>query len=429
MKHVLAKHAALLTSTLILTYSGSVSADEAGLITRWKSTGGLDPTFDTDGMIIASSAPEDTIVDAFVGASQEIVTCGTFTNGSGNPQIIVSRLLPNGAPDPSFGFGGVATAKWLTSAITVACAWDFFTDKVVVVANVADGWNVAGGILVVRFKDNGGPDESFGEGGFATLSVPGVGGIYAGDVFVNSSAGANAPSYVVGEANLPGGGSDAFIVKLDGSGNPDASFAGDGVLVRDYGGHRDVPSEVIVSGGKVLVGATIVASPSSTTTQAVVARHLSNGSLDSGWASDGTKSIAYPAFAGATISDIEVQPDGKVLAVGSAISSTTEVFSIARLQGTNGSFDNSFSNDGRTTEAFAGPAIATSVAWVSTGIYVAGHTASQGKLRPTIMRFTPGAGARDLAYPIGQPNLGSSSGAGSNLAMQGNLPIMVGHVF
>ena len=86
-----------------------------------------------------------------------------------------------------------------------------------------------------------------------------------------------------------------------------------------------------------------------------IARFSTNGALDSSFSGDGMTTVS---FASGNFDDfhgraIAIQPDGKIVVAGYTRNSTNsdEDFAIARLN-TDGSLDQSFSSDGKTTVAF-----------------------------------------------------------------------------
>jgi uncharacterized delta-60 repeat protein len=86
----------------------------------------------------------------------------------------VSRLLPSGMPDPSFGLGGFVDLSWLNPGAespTIERLELDVSDKVVVVAAHAAQGSYA--IDLARLGASGAVDTTFGSGGFVSLSATG----------------------------------------------------------------------------------------------------------------------------------------------------------------------------------------------------------------------------------------------------------------
>jgi uncharacterized delta-60 repeat protein len=135
------------------------------------------------------------------------------------------------------------------------------------------------------------------------------------------------------------------------NGQRDITFSGDGRVLTDFGGFETAHAVALQRDGKILAaGTTISFSTPSGRASGIVARYLTNGSLDStfggsGWVltESGTVDI---------ISAIAVQPDGKILLVGgSNVNDNHSDFALWRLH-PNGRFDTKFGDNGLVTTDF-----------------------------------------------------------------------------
>lgn len=135
------------------------------------------------------------------------------------------------------------------------------------------------------------------------------------------------------------------------AGDLDYTFSSDGKATINIGTGSDLGYGVAVqSDGKVVVVGD--AFRTSGTSDFGIARLATNGSLDSSFSGDGftTVSFASGSFDDFHARAVALQSDGKIVVVGYTRNSSNsdEDFAIARLNA-DGSMDNSFSSDGKTT--------------------------------------------------------------------------------
>ncbi|HTF06321.1 MAG TPA: T9SS type A sorting domain-containing protein, partial [Bacteroidia bacterium] len=131
---------------------------------------------------------------------------------------------------------------------------------------------------------------------------------------------------------------------------PDLTFGNTGMVVTDYGFFNEASSVAIQPDGKILVGgyANVAGSEDFS-----VIRYNSNGSIDTAF---GTGGIATVGFNSSTSHSHEVllQPDGKIVLAGFAfLGSGNADVAIARFL-TNGDLDTSFAVQGKTTTNISG---------------------------------------------------------------------------
>jgi uncharacterized delta-60 repeat protein len=97
-----------------------------------------------------------------VQPDRKIVVAG---NAAGNATMIVTRLLPGGAPDPAFDGDGTATIDF-GSLADLAAGAALQPDGRIVVAGYTQA---AEDVAVARLNANGSPDATFGAAGKATV--------------------------------------------------------------------------------------------------------------------------------------------------------------------------------------------------------------------------------------------------------------------
>lgn len=246
------------------------------------------------------------------------------------------RLNSDGSLDNSFGQDGIAL---------VPASLDPEDEAYYVMAVQADGKVLSaqpglGGLKVERFNLDGTLDTTFGKGGAAALDVPistdGM-AIYAtadGSIFVSLR-----------------GTSQAVVFKLDSSGTPAENFGVDGTLVLNPTGHYGTgniatvvqPDDSVLLGSWLYVGSDGPHDPGDPVY--AVQRLAADGNPDTAFGVDGV--VYFDAALGLDYrAAVTVQADGKIIIAGE--SSDNTAFNVLRLNA-DGSFDTSFSEDGKLT--------------------------------------------------------------------------------
>ncbi|HEV3204891.1 MAG TPA: FG-GAP-like repeat-containing protein, partial [Gemmataceae bacterium] len=160
---------------------------------------------------------------------------------------------------------------------------------------------------------------------------------------------------VAGSTQVAGPDYDFALMRLNPNGSLDAGFNGTGKLTIPFnlgGGNKDRAYGVVLQpDGKIVVVGS--AQTSSTGFVFALARVNSDGSLDQGFNGSGKQTISM----GVGIHNdqafgVSLEPDNKIVVVGfSQITSTNYDFAVARLN-TNGSLDSTFNNSGKLTFGF-----------------------------------------------------------------------------
>jgi uncharacterized delta-60 repeat protein len=167
---------------------------------------------------------------------------------------------------------------------------------------------------------------------------------------------------------------DFAVTRYNADGSLDASFSGDGKQITDFGGFDEAFGMALQPDGKIVV----VGDSGTSGIDFAVARYNADGSLDPTFSGDGKQLI--DAGGDDDAKGVTVQPDGKLVVVGSRNQYTTlddQVidWALARLNA-DGSLDDGFSDDGIQTTDFGGDDGASAVKLQSDGkLVVAGAAA------------------------------------------------------
>jgi uncharacterized delta-60 repeat protein len=152
---------------------------------------------------------------------------------------------------------------------------------------------------------------------------------------------ANEKIVVVGRASSRSGHGSFAVVRYRADGRLDRGFGGDGVVVTDVAKGEDSASAAAIQpNGKIVVVGTATVARRDTIT---LVRYRRKGALDRTFGDDG---IATVDVDDATGEDVAIQPDGRIVVVGTVFG--TSWFAVARLDRL-GTLDDTFHGDGIAT--------------------------------------------------------------------------------
>ena len=151
----------------------------------------------------------------------------------------------------------------------------------------------------------------------------------------------------------------------------DESFGDNGIVITAPYNLSSMGKAMAIHGdGKIIMGGTLYVSGDN---DFVFAQYLESGALDETFSDDGLLRLNYPG-SDDYVNDIVVQDDEKIVAVGTTSNETSADFAVIRLN-EDGSFDNSFSNDGIAIIDFGTNDYGRAVALQEDGkIILAGYT-------------------------------------------------------
>lgn len=210
--------------------------------------------------------------------------------------------------DVTFGVDGAAPLPGAAGGIVVQP-----DDKIVVAAGAI------GFMRVVRYEADGTLDGGFGTGGSAFVDV---GGDPTPDPFPMSAAVAQqADGKIVlgGSASLGSGQQrDAILARLNTDGTLDGTFGASGITRTGGGADEWIAALVVQPDGKIVAAGGIddVLLP-----DFWLARYDASGVLDPTFGTGGV--VVTSTYAGAT--DLLLQPDGKLIAVGGQFNNTADL--------------------------------------------------------------------------------------------------------
>jgi len=323
--------------------------------------GTLDTTFGGTGIVFTTFNPftASTGNDIVVQPDGKIIVAGS------GQDWLMARYNPDGSLDATFGTGGRVITPIFNesdSCDSIALQPD---GKIVAAGDVYISF-FASYVAVARFNPDGSLDSTFGSGGKSltehngTYNVNDVVVLANGKIFLDAVPGTHIgvpfailynssgsierniffnATYLSAVASQADGkllvaGDGWTIWRFNADGSPDASFDGDGkVIVPDTSGVRGI---LVKPDGKILSVGTATVS----TTDVAVVQLNPDGSLDTTFDGDGKVFVDVTGGADGG-ADLALQADGKIIALGASDST----FEVIRLR-PNGSLDTVFAGDG-----------------------------------------------------------------------------------
>jgi len=316
-----------------------------------QATGGdLDPTFGTGGTLMTDINRSTDLAQAVaLQADGKLVVVGqTYKNNDYSTEdFAVARYNTDGTLDTTFGRGGKVRTDFPGLAAVPSAVVIQPDGKIVVAGGAFPLFTFAGNFEVVRYNPNGSLDGSFGNGGIVTTTFPE--GSYAFDVALQPdgkiiAAGTVFVDFIPGESSN----TDFALARYNPDGTPDATFGNGGQVSTDFVGLEDDAFSILIQpdGKIVAVGS---ANDPATFYDFAAARYLSNGTIDTTFGVAGKVRTDFGDQNFDRARSAALQTDGRIVAAGFAISQNGGVqnFAVARYT-SNGVLDTTFSRDGKT---------------------------------------------------------------------------------
>jgi uncharacterized delta-60 repeat protein len=314
--------------------------------------GSLGSSFDKGGTLIMPNNNIGHARSVAVQSDGKIITAGegfNCNNSECNPKFTITRHNIDGTLDPSFGGEGVVFISpsengmidYSAYAASLALSAD---GKILVTGEYAEyDYNLHDYsnhfTTAIRLNLDGSLDKSFGENGIVNIKVS-AGYERAQGIAVQ----ADSKVILVGMAfNKALNTSSMTISRLNTDGSLDNSFNGNGKILLDFPNYSEAMNVKVQPDNKIVVCG--IAYNGYADAQFAVARLNIDGSYDNGFDSDG-KTLFDLGGRSCFASDLDLQPDGKIVIGGYVEVGNDFDYGIARLN-VNGSFDNSFNKNGK----------------------------------------------------------------------------------
>jgi uncharacterized delta-60 repeat protein len=408
----------IVTAAIMLTWFISPQVAHA-------AAGDLDPTFGIGGMMTTDINRSTDIANAVaVQADGKLVVVGQAYkhNDYSDEDFVVTRYNTDGTLDNTFGSGGRVRTDFPGLAAVPSAVVIQPDGKIVVAGGAFPQFTFLGNFELVRYNPNGSLDRSFGNGGIVTTNFPE--GSYAFDVALQPDGKIIAAGTVFVDFN-PGESSntDFALARYNPDGTADATFGNGGQVSTDFVGLEDDAFSVLIQpdGKIVAVGS---ANDPATYYDFAAVRYLSNGTVDTTFGVAGKVQTDFGDQNFDRARSAALQPDGRIVAAGFAISHGGGVqnFAVARYT-SSGVLDTTFSRDGKTQIDFGNCCqSATKVLLQTDGkiITVGGSNGESSEDDFLLARLSP-RGSRDNTFGVGgqvRTSFGDLNGGANGAALQ-----------
>jgi uncharacterized delta-60 repeat protein len=294
------------------------------VVARFNADGSKDTSFGTGGMTITDFAGlTDQAHGVAIQPDGKIVVAGFATRGSvtfADADFAVVRYMSDGTLDGSFGSGGKITTN-IAGPADFANAVALQSDgRIVVVGRVAPDGGSNPDFGVVRYLTDGRLDPSFATTSFDFFGVKESD--IAEDVVIQPDG-----KIVVGGSARSAGTNRFALARMNPDGTFDKGFGTGGLVNTTFSGQNDFAHALALQAdGKIVVAGEV---SSLSRGDFGIARYRQDGTLDA-FGTGGIEQIDF--FAGFDAAfDVALQPDGKIVAVGSAVNGTGGGLAIARI--------------------------------------------------------------------------------------------------
>jgi uncharacterized delta-60 repeat protein len=271
---------------------------------RLNADGTPDTTFGTGGVVTFNGTANDEDIGNAVAiqpSDGKIIVVGQSSNGNNN-DVIILRYNANGAPDSTFGTGGVATYDGGNNDVGRAVAVQA-DGRIVVVGQSSNGSD--NDMLVLRLNTDGSLDPTFDTDGVALYDS---GNNDAGRAVALQTNGA----IVVAGLSSNGVKNRVLVTRFTSAGVLDATFSSDGIALFNSGN----PGDDIGHAVAVQADGKIVVAGETDGADVLILRYLDSGELDISFNTDGIEIYDGAANGIDAGRGIALQPDGKIVVAG-----------------------------------------------------------------------------------------------------------------
>jgi uncharacterized delta-60 repeat protein len=299
-------------------------------VARYTSNGEFDQSFGTAGKVMVffnkifkggkSVAPlvASRIWDVAIQSDGKIVLAG-----EADAKFGLARLSPDGSLDLNFGTGG-KTIFALQQHTGGSAAYSVATQIVDSEERIVAGGYAATrqgfiDFALTRLRSDGTPDLTFGSQGKVITSI--------GEEDVVNDIVIDTSNRIVAAGHC----SDQFaMARYNVDGRLDLTFDGDGKVTTDFFGFFDEgTSAAIQPDGKIVVAGRASTTFDLSSSAFALARYNSDGTLDNSFGTNGKLITAFSGQ-GASANALALQPDSKVVLLGTTFTDLARSFALAR---------------------------------------------------------------------------------------------------
>ncbi|MBL7914419.1 MAG: T9SS type A sorting domain-containing protein [Bacteroidia bacterium] len=325
---------------IVVAGNSALANDRRSIVSRFLPDGSTDFTFGVNGHRILNMQPgvDDYFNDILIQPDGKILLSGPSESGN-IFRTNVARLLPNGALDTGFGINGMKTYIFSGGSCH---PYGMSLDAS---GRILIGGNESNNLFVLRLLSDGSIDSTFSGDGIAVDLPPGIFGLAFGLCIDNVGR-----IITVGYSFSP---FSYMIARYDSAGALDTTFGQGGVTLIPKAGFIGLYDCEVQADGKIVACGSFDDTGGGSNHDFVILRLNDNGTPDSTFAGDGVLEVSVSNDRD-ILQSVILQPDGKIMVAGYAGNSTVAGdFALLRLN-SDGSFDTSFGSNGLVLTDFGG---------------------------------------------------------------------------
>jgi len=340
-----------------VTYLLAVSTMLVSIITPVirANDGELDPSFGIGGQVATDFGRSAENANAVaVQADGKLVVAGSTLpkNDLDGQDFALARYNSNGSLDRTFGARGKAKTDFPGLEAVISAIAIQPDGKIVVAGGAFPLLVFLGDLTVARYNSNGSLDSSFGRGGIVTLEF-GDQGSYGFALALQADGKiVVAGTHFVDFSTDDSSNTDFALARLNNDGALDPTFGNGGLVTTDFDTFNDDAFSLLIQPDGKIIAVGSAKNPTNFYDFAA-ARYLSNGTLDTTFGIAGKVRTDFGAHNFDQARAAVLQPDGRLVAAGFAISHGGGVqnFALARYD-SRGKLDSTFANTGKTQVDF-----------------------------------------------------------------------------
>ncbi len=300
-------------------FSNNGTDDDFALV-RYNVDGSFDNTFGTSGIVVTPISDTDNRARFLVIQTDGKLIAAGFSNNDINDDFALARYNTDGSLDNTFGTNGIVTTPIGTSDDIATSAALQNDGKIILAGYTGNGSN--DDFALVRYKEDGNLDSTFGSNGIVTTHV-GFGEDKARSVLLQNDGKIIAAGYSGNGSNF-----DFALVRYIEDGTLDTTFGTKGKVTTSIGTDGDLAyASVLQSDGKILLAGT---SKIGSYNDIALVRYKSDGTIDTTFGTNG-KVITQIGISLSYGYSIALQDDGNIIVSGySTDGDNYSVFTVAR---------------------------------------------------------------------------------------------------
>ncbi len=276
-------------------------------LARYNVDGSLDNTFGNNGVVILpTDVRQGFIRTVEILADGKILAGAQAYDPNTGSTLVLFRLLGDGSLDPTFGNGGKVSTNFYMVAMDMKIQQD---GKILIVGDYQEK------MTIIRFNADGSIDASYADSGYRVLDMDGVNSSARSLAIQADNKAVIAGFFDRYYEDLGGALNKWVVVRVNEDGTLDDTFGAGGYLTMSIGDGPDFSSAVgIQNNGKIIVGGHTWVSNEPFKYSFAIVRLNTDGSLDDSFGTDGMFIGEFLPDDQNYINDIVVAPSDNIYA-------------------------------------------------------------------------------------------------------------------